>query len=139
MLNLYGSRIRVKHKTALNFFAEQLFSPQIISHLHIRVKFISNSGDYGAVYVDDYNVLGAPRHFIMEIAKEDDLETQIQTMAHEMVHVRQFVRNEINEELTKWKSRKVNSDVVPYNELPWEIEANRIGDKMYEEFLEYCG
>jgi hypothetical protein len=60
-------------------------------------------------------------------------------MAHEMVHIRQFVRNEINEELTKWKSRKVNSDVVPYVDLPWEIEANKLGDRMYEEFIEFCG
>jgi hypothetical protein len=139
MLNLYGSRIKAKQKKALNFFAEKLFSPQMISNLHIRVKFISNSGNYGAVYIDDYNVIGQPRHFIMEIAKEDDLNIQIQTMAHEMVHVRQYVRNEINENLNKWKSRRVNSDVVPYDELPWEIEANRIGDKMYEEFLEHCG
>jgi len=107
--------------------------------LHIRVKFVSNSNDYGAVYVDDYNVVGEPRYFIMEIAKEDDLNTQIETMAHEMTHIRQFVRNEINEELTKWKSRKVNSDVVPYADLPWEVEANKVGDKMYEEFIEMCG
>jgi len=139
MINLYGSRIRSKQKKALNFFAESLFSPQMIANLHIRVKFVSNSNDYGAVYVDDYNVIGQPRHFIMEIAKEDDLNTQIQTMAHEMIHVRQFVRNEINEELTQWKSRRVNSDVVPYCDLPWEIEANKLGDRMYEEFVEMCG
>jgi hypothetical protein len=139
MLNLYGSRIRKKQEKALNFFAERLFSSQMIGNLHIRVKFVSNSNDHGAVYVDDYNVIGQPRYFIMEIAKEDSLNTQIQTMAHEMVHIRQFVRNEINEELTKWKSRRVNSDVVPYKDLPWEIEANKLGDRMYEEFVESCG
>ena len=139
MLNLYGSRIRSKQKKALNFFAEKLFSPQMIANLHIRVKFVSNSDDFGTVCVDDYNVIGEPRYFIMEIAKEDKLETQIQTMAHEMVHIRQFVRKEINEELSRWKSRRVNTDVVPYNELPWEIEANKLGNRMYEEFEEYCG
>jgi hypothetical protein len=139
MLNLYGSRIRSKHKKALNFFAEKLFSPQMVANLHIRVKFVSNTDDYGAIYVDDYNVVGEPRYFLMEICKEDDMNTQIQTMAHEMVHVRQFVRKEINEELTKWKSRKVNSETVPYEDHPWEIQANRIGDRMFTEFLEQCG
>lgn len=139
MLNLYGSRIRTKHKKALNFFAEKLFSSQMIPNLHVRVKFISNSSDYGSICIDGYNQVGKPRIFIMEIAKEDNIKTQIRTMAHEMVHMRQFVRGEINEELTKWKSRKVNSDVVPYRELPWEIEACRLGDKMYNEYLETCG
>ena len=139
MLNLYGSRIKPKQKKALNFFAKKLFSPQMIRNLHIRVKFLSNSEDYGAVYISDYNLTGNPRHFIMEISKEESIDMQINTMAHEMVHVRQFVKKEINEELSKWKSRKINMHVVPYSKLPWEIQANKIGQKLFEEFKKNCG
>jgi hypothetical protein len=72
----------------------------------------------------------------MAIAKDDDAETQIRTMAHEMVHVRQFVRKELDEDMTRWKSRRVNMDIIPYRELPWEIEAFRLGDKLFNQYME---
>jgi hypothetical protein len=92
--------------------------------------------EYGWVCAEDYNMSGDPRHFIMALAKNDDVETQIRTMAHEMVHVRQFVRKELDEDMTRWKSRRVNMDIIPYRELPWEIEAFRLGDKLFKQYME---
>jgi len=101
-LNLYGSRIKACQRRALNYFASQLFTPQMIPNLHVRISYKSNMGnEYGWVYAEDYNMSGEPRHFIMAIAKDDDVNTQIRTMAHEMVHVRQFVRKELDEDLTR--------------------------------------
>ena len=136
-LNLYGSRIKACQRKALNYFASQLFTPQMIPNLHIRISYKSNMGnEYGWVCAEDYNMSGDPRHFIMAIAKDDNVETQIRTMAHEMVHVRQFVRKELDEDMTRWKSRRVNMDIIPYRELPWEIEAFRLGDKLFKQYME---
>ena len=135
-LNLYGSKITPRQRKALNYFASRLFSPQMIPNLHIRVKYKRNMGDmFGCVYIDDYNEKGNPRYFVMEIAKEDAMDVKLHTMAHEMIHVRQFVRGDLDEDMTRWKSRRVNADNIPYRELPWEIEANRLGEKLYLEFL----
>ena len=135
-LNLYGSRIRASQRKAMNYFANELFTPQMIPNLHIRISYRNTGTDYGWVVAEDYNMSGDPRHFVITVHKDDDVKTQIRTMAHEMVHVRQFVRKELDEDLTRWKSRRVNTDVVPYRELPWEIEAFRLGDKLYKQYME---
>jgi hypothetical protein len=131
---IYG-KVNKKYKEALNFFASCLFTPQMKRNIEVTVCFRKNMGDHhGMVSVEDYNVIGSPRHFLIEIRKEDDQEEVIKTLAHEMVHVRQYVRNELNEEMTYWRGRRVNSDEIPYSEQPWEIEAEEIGNELFRKF-----
>lgn len=131
---IYG-KVNKKYKEALNFFASCLFTPQMNRHLEVTVCFKKNMGDHhGMVSVEDYNVIGSPRHFLIEIRKDDKEEEIIKTLAHEMVHVRQYVRSELNEEMTYWRGRKVNSDEIPYSEQPWEIEAEQQGQELYRKF-----
>ncbi len=56
----------------------------------------------------------------------------MKTLAHELVHVRQYVRNELNDEMNTWKGRKVDSDAIDYDDQPWEVEANKLGNEIYE-------
>jgi hypothetical protein len=69
----------------------------------------------------------------MALAKNDDVETQIRTMAHEMVHVRQFVRKELDEDMTRWKSRRVNMDIIfDINETVCPDNINEILEAAWE-------
>lgn len=54
-----------------------------------------------------------------------DVEHLRTTVAHELIHVHQYVRGDLIDYNGKmfWKGEVVDTSVVPYMELPWEIEA----------------
>jgi hypothetical protein len=56
------------------------------------------------------------------------------TLAHEMVHVRQYAKMELNEEMNRWHGEYVNTDLIPYHEQPWEIEAYDLGDRLFKQY-----
>lgn len=128
-------KIPKSHRAAIEFYAENLFTPQKRRHLFLHVKYCrKKSYEHGNVGVDDYNVVGMPIGFVIEIYRNTEDE-MLKTLAHEMVHVLQYARGELNEEMTYWRGRKVNSDEIPYFEQPWEIEAESKGIQLYEAFL----
>jgi hypothetical protein len=119
-------------REAIEFFASNLFTPQMKRHIEIRIRQKDLGTWHGFVIIEDYNVLNQPRSFIIELHKNDSETEKLKTLAHEMIHVKQYVRNELNDEMSMWKGRKVNSDAMNYDDQPWEIEANQLGDKLYE-------
>ena len=38
-------------------------------------------------------------------------------------HVKQYIQDETNDQLSKWRGKKINSDKVDYWVQPWEIDA----------------
>jgi hypothetical protein len=88
----------------------------------------------GIVIVEDYNALGVPNHFIIELHRDTE-EEMLKTLAHELVHCLQYSRGELNEEMTMWRGRKVDSDSMSYYEQPWEIEAEAKAIELYEKFI----
>jgi Zn-dependent peptidase ImmA (M78 family) len=131
-----NGNLNKKQIRALEYYAKNLFTPQLLKHIEITVKFVKFA-DYhhGLVTVEDYNVLGSPRSFLIEINKSDDNETKLISMAHELVHVKQYARNELNEEMSYWRGNYVNSDEIPYDQQPWEIEAETRAKELYAKFL----
>jgi hypothetical protein len=119
-------------RQAIEFFASNLFTPQMKRHVEIRVRQRDLGVWHGFASIEDYNVLNQPRSFVIELHKKDSEEEKLKTLAHEMVHVKQYVRNELNDEMNTWKGRYVDSDAIDYNDQPWEVEANKLGDKLYE-------
>jgi hypothetical protein len=128
-------KVPKKHLKALDFFASKLITHQKRKHIEITVKYRKVIDELGTVYVDDYNVLGMPISFVIEVRQTDSEEEKLKTLAHEMVHVRQYIRGELNEEMSVWRGRKVDSDEIPYAEQPWEIEAESIAHKLYDEYI----
>lgn len=129
-------KLKKQYWQALEYYASVLFTPQLNKHIEVRVSFRKLSDVYhGHVIVDDYNVLGTPRSFVIEVNKNDTNEEILKTLAHEMIHVKQYARCELNEEMSVWRGRKVNSDAIPYNEQPWEQEAMQREQELYESFL----
>jgi hypothetical protein len=125
-------KINKKYREAIEFFASNLFTPQMKRHIEIRVRKRDLGTWHGFVSIEDYNVLNQPRSFVIELHKGDNEAEQLKTLAHELVHVRQYARNELNDEMNTWKGRYVDSDAIDYNDQPWEIEANKLGNELYE-------
>jgi len=121
--------------SALEYFATQLLTPQLKSHIIINVKFIKNLPVCGFTEVDGHNSKGKPREFTLEIQKGMPEKDTIETLAHEMVHVKQYAYGEIDEQGTKWLSRKLDHDSVPYHKRPWEKEAYQAEERLYKEWL----
>lgn len=125
-------KVNKKYREAIEFFATELFTPQMKRHIELRIRKRDLGTWHGFVSIEDYNVLNQPRSFVIELHKGDDEKEHLKTLAHELVHVRQYARNELNDEMNTWKGRKVDSDSIPYEEQPWEIEAIKLGNELYE-------
>ena len=125
-------KVNKKYREAIEFFATELFTPQMKRHIELRIRRRDLGTWHGFVSIEDYNVLNQPRSFVIELHKGDDEKEHLKTLAHELVHVRQYARNELNDEMNTWKGRKVDSDSIPYEDQPWEIEAIKLGDELYE-------
>lgn len=129
-------RITKQQFRAIDFFADCLFSHQLKRHLwvEIRNRKMNENEMYGYVFVESYNIRGKPRHFVIVMNSKLSPELKIRTLAHEMVHIKQYAYDELNEEMTMWHGRKIDSDKISYFEQPWEVEAWKKGDKIYEKF-----
>lgn len=120
---------------AIDYFAQKLFSRQLCQHIYIRLSFKKTNEYWGLAIVDDYNAKGMPRYFTVEIKRDLKKNEKLMAIAHELVHIKQYATGELNEEMTMWQGQSVNSDLIPYIEQPWEIEAYDVGDKLYEEYV----
>lgn len=124
--------LKKKYIDALEYFAELLFTPQMNRNIRVRVVFRKNlDAVNGWVNVDGYSKSGKPRSFVIEINKNDSEEEIINTLAHEMVHMKQYAYGQLNESMTLWRGREVDSDKIDYYDQPWEIEAMVLADMMY--------
>ena len=126
--------IKKNEKDAILFFAERLFGRAMMRNLGIRIRKVKNFDVFGLVSVEDYNAAGKPREFLIEVKRELVGDDFLETIAHELVHVRQYVRGELNEEMSYWRGAPVNPREIPYAEQPWEIEAEEIGKALVAEY-----
>lgn len=69
--------------------------------------------------------------FKIEIDTNLSRKKQLITLGHELVHVKQYINNELGENLiknnmsmTKWKGAYFNEEDAEYWDWPWEIEAH---------------
>jgi hypothetical protein len=58
----------------------------------------------------------------------------LKSLAHELCHCLQYARGELNEQMTMWRGRRVDSDSMSYYEQPWEIEAEAKAIQLYERY-----
>jgi len=133
-MNITG-KINSHIKSAIKYFADNLISKQLQPYVSIRITLVSNTENYGEVEITDYNSKGSPRDFTLFIDKNIPEEEKIRTIAHELVHVKQYLYNELNEQMTLWCGHKVSEDDFEnYFDRPWEKEAYELGDKLYGNF-----
>jgi hypothetical protein len=133
---IYGVKnagFRKEMREALQSF-EQKLGLSNLDHIVIKVKMTKEIDCYGYCCIeyfdDDDNVI----ELTLEIQTGQSQEDTIHTLAHEMVHVRQYVRGELSDGMDVWRGKKINAESIDYEDQPWEIEAEKISDKLYNEW-----
>ena len=130
---------------AAEFYADRLLGRRMARNNLLEIKLTRDlkrkEKAYGFCHVTDDN-LNRPREFCIELDASMRFKfDQILTwLGHEMVHLKQFVRRELCDYETgntQWKSKIYKRHALQYNDQPWEKEAYRLEDKLYEEFAEW--
>lgn len=136
---------RIKNRKAYEQFAEEviaeLFPREFTKReidIHIKFNVACAGGAFGYCQHGEYEDA-----YMVEVAKcvidggfrQATPREIAQTIAHELTHVRQYVRKELNGEMTKWKGQTVpygprGGLKIKYRQQPWEQEAFEM-----EEFL----
>ncbi|MDB4339489.1 hypothetical protein OAA57_00540 [bacterium] len=102
--------------------------------LDIDIKFVNFTDK-----VDGYCLCVSLREFQIELQKGLDDPDMITALIHELVHVKQHARKELidNGMIKKWKGEEylhIFTTVDQYMSLPWEEEAYRLQEELYEEW-----
>ena len=127
-------KLSKSHLSAIDYFADSLLTKQLKKHIIIHVRFRKNLDVLGLVEVEDYNLSGKPREFILEINRNQTKDEILLTIAHEFCHIMQYCYGHLNTEMTVWKGEKVDADSIPYHEQPWEVDAECLSQIIFEEF-----
>ena len=106
-------------------------------HVSIKVVFTKHQQFFGETEIIGYNSKDEPRGFELIIKSDIDNIEKLKTLSHEMVHVKQYLYKQLNEQMNRWNNQVVHEDDWEYHERPWEVEAETLGDKLFEEYYEY--
>lgn len=121
-----------RHKSAIQFFADNLISKQMQRHIILHFVFREKIDCLGITSINDYNRKNEPRDFVIEVNRNQGKEEILKTFAHELVHVKQYIYKELNDDSSLWCGEKFDADKIPYDEQPWEIEAESVAYMLYE-------
>lgn len=119
---------------AADYMAGLLISTRMKNSLDIRLEMRSSKlgKDVSGVCSSIANGSASSKEFTITIKRDDDINEQLLTLAHELVHVWQKCQNTL--QVRRWKSdgevhvRWAGVDAgkheeIPYREQPWEKEA----------------
>ena len=129
--------------SAALYYGALLLGTRMLNNIHLDIKLTKNlkkkEQAYGYCHITDDN-LNKPREFMIELDTSmiHSFDQILIWLAHEMVHLKQFVRKELYDYETgkvQWKKRMYGN--VHYEDQPWEKEAYRLEEKLYEEFAEW--
>ena len=146
MINLYFHG-RIKNRKAYEQFAEdviaELFPREFTKReidIHIKFAIACAGGAFGYAQIGEYE-----DEYMVEVAKcvidggfrQATPREIAATIAHELTHVRQYVRKELNGEMTKWKGQTVpygprGGLKIKYRQQPWEQEAFEMEEYLTE-------
>jgi len=129
---------RLKNRKLYESFSEEVVGelfprefPKREIVIGILFKKVVDEGIYGqAICEDDDEYLIEIAKFVRdggELRPTTALEIAT-TIAHELTHIRQYVRRELNAQLTRWKGQRVpygprGGLKMRYESAPWEQEA----------------
>ena len=126
LLNNHGhsdERFNEYVQRASQFYAEQLFTKQLLRHIVVSIKFNKHLDAFGYSSIEKRNTKGAAREFLIELHPYISGVEILKTLAHEFVHIKQYVEGDLNDSQTEWQGEAIDSDSMDYYSLPFEIEA----------------
>lgn len=131
---IYGVKNAAFRRTireALYYFEDELKLDEY-DYVTVKVKVKKDIDVFGYCSIDEVDEDDVVHTIEMEIQTGQSDDELIHTIAHEMVHVRQYVTGELSAELDVWRGKEIDSDNMDYEEHPWEIEAEKLGDELHE-------
>ena len=118
-------------KDSAQFFIKKLMPRK--KRLKITIQLIhgllEKESILGDCIVEDFAVRNRHYEFTIRIDfTPENKHAMITTLAHEMSHVKQYSSGRLyhfngSGNISIWEGTKFDSDIVPYDELPWEIDA----------------
>ena len=132
MINIYFQG-RVKNRKRYEEFAcnvvNELLPRPFKREIDIVVHFTKTIEEMGLCHLEDTDLIG------IQINTKQSAGEIAQTLAHELVHAKQFIRKELNGDMTRWKKNHIPEDVmIPYRSQPWEVEAYEMEGWLTEMF-----
>ena len=130
-------------KQGAEFYGEVLLGKRMAKNIYLDIKLTNDlkkkEKAYGYCHIID-DSLSRPREFMIELdaSMKYSFDQILTWLAHEMVHLKQFVRGELfdyENGRVQWKSRTFGR--VHYTDQPWEKEAYRLEEELYEMFEEW--
>ena len=104
--------------------------------IHVEISFTDLEGD-----VDGYHCCIEKGNHELEIQTDLIEEDLVTCIFHEMVHVRQHERGLLKDKgiVKSWKGEEfigIYDTVDTYKNLPWEEEAYRLQEDMYNKWIQ---
>ena len=129
--------------SAALWYGAVLLGTRMVKNISLDIKLTKGLKQkekaYGYCHIIDHN-LSRPREFCIELdaSMKYGFDEILIWLAHEMVHLKQFVRKELwdyESGRVQWKSRSYGE--MSHDDQPWEREAYRLEEKLYNEFSEW--
>lgn len=132
-------KLRKEIRRAAHFFSQALLSHQMLPYVEVEIVVSPSMADFGSCVATHYNKWYKARYFEIELRKSRSIRTIITTLAHEMVHMKQFAKGELAIDTDRWHKDYIDTDKVPYTELPWEKEARSMERTLYKAYVKQFG
>jgi len=145
MINVvFKGRIKNRkvYEEFVNEIIDDLFPRAFKREIFVGIYFttILDDGVYG------YATCGDNDSHLIEVAKyvfqdgewvECTAQEIAATLVHELVHIRQYIRRELNADMTRWKGQVIPYGPrgglrIPYTRQPWEVEAYALEKEVME-------
>ena len=136
--SLDNERVKIYTNKILNYLVP---NNQIQTNIHIEEVQQLERGNFGGIRSKDSKTAGTASRrgndINIKIANivfgQASVEEKMKTLAHELVHAKQYITGEL--QFDKWKGTpEANYLHLPYAETPWEEEAYRLQEYLYERF-----
>lgn len=136
--SLDNERVKIYTNKILNYLVP---NNQIQTNIHIEEVQQLERGNFGGIRSKDSRTAGTASRrgndINIKIANivfgQASAEEKMKTLAHELVHAKQYITGEL--QFDQWKGTpEANYLHLPYAETPWEEEAYRLQEYLYERF-----
>ena len=149
-INYEGYQLTKKQKSmvdiATNYALDSLASKRMKNSLDITIRIEKNLYEkrsiWGDMFCDDEE--RSPKCFDIRLnySGKQSFATLIKVLCHELIHVVQFATRRLRYLSDPYRigflSEHYSSDVVEYDDRPWEIEAHELEDEVFEYVKAQC-
>ncbi len=136
--SLDNERVKIYTNKILNYLIP---NNEKQTNIHIEEVLELERGTFGGIRSKDSKTAGTAlrqgNDINIKIANivfgQASVEEKMKTLAHELVHAKQYITGEL--QFDQWKGTpEANYLHLPYAETPWEEEAYRLQEYLYEKF-----